>query len=119
MEATSERWAEPELHRLRGRVLERSGAARGVIETCYRRAVESARERGMRSWELRAVASLAGSLQSQNCGLEARAELSAALDDLKELSDRDEREDEGGDVEVRHPVGEGERDDRGVGEGDR
>jgi class 3 adenylate cyclase/tetratricopeptide (TPR) repeat protein len=86
MEATSERWAEPELHRLRGRVLERSGAARGVIETCYRRAVESARERGMRSWELRAVASLAGSLQSQNCSLEARAELAAALDDLKELS---------------------------------
>jgi predicted ATPase/class 3 adenylate cyclase len=93
MAATSERWTEPELHRLRGQVLSRSGAAGAVVEACYRRAIETARERGMRAWELRAVTSLAGSMSSQGHGREARTVISAALDDLKELSDgRDYRD---------------------------
>jgi predicted ATPase/class 3 adenylate cyclase len=93
MEATGERWTEPEIHRLRGRVLERSGAADAVVEACYRRAVEAARARGMRAWELRAATSLARSLASRGCGLDARTVLAAALDDLKELSgERDYRD---------------------------
>ena len=87
MAATSERWAEPELHRLRGQVLERSGATVALSETCYRRAIATARERGMRAWELRAATSLAGSLSSQGRSREARTVLSAALADLKELSE--------------------------------
>ena len=86
MAATSERWTEPELHRLRGQVLSRSGATGAVVEACYRCAIETARERGMRAWELRAVTSLAGSMSSQGHGREAHAVISAALDDLKELS---------------------------------
>jgi class 3 adenylate cyclase/tetratricopeptide (TPR) repeat protein len=59
MEATAERWAEPELHRLTGCVLEQTGAGAAAVETCYRRALDAARERGMTAWALRAEASLA------------------------------------------------------------
>jgi len=86
MAATSECWAEPELHRLRGQVLSRSSATGAVVETCYRRAIETARARGMRAWELRAVTSLADSMRSQGHSREAHAVIAAALDDLKELS---------------------------------
>jgi predicted ATPase len=86
MARTSERWAEPELHRRRGQVLERSGAAAALVDDCFRRAIETARERGMRAWELRAAASLASSLSARGRGREARAVLATALDDLKALS---------------------------------
>lgn len=93
MEATSERWAEPELHRLRGQILERSGAPRTAVEACYRRAVESAREHDMKAWELRARTSLAASLCKHGEDEEARSALSAALKDLEGLSGgRDYRE---------------------------
>ncbi len=58
MEATDERYAEPELHRLQGSLLERRGADRTAVEACYRRALVTARERGMRAWELRAADAL-------------------------------------------------------------
>lgn len=86
MAATAEHWAEPEILRLHGEVLARSGAAGAAVDDWYRRAIARARARGMRSWELRAAASLARSLESQRRGAEARALLSAALDDLKELA---------------------------------
>jgi hypothetical protein len=66
--------------------LSRSSATGAVVETCYRRAIETARARGMRAWELRAVTSLAGSMCSQGHSREAHTVISAALDDLKELS---------------------------------
>ncbi len=86
MAATNERWAEPELHRRRGQVLSRSGATGAVVETCYRRAIETARAHGMRAWELRAAISLAGSMRSQGHIPEAHTAISTALDDLKKLS---------------------------------
>jgi predicted ATPase len=86
MAATSEHWAEPEILRLHGAVLARAGAAGAVVDEWYRRAIASARARGMRSWELRAATSLARSLESQRRGGEAQTVLSAALDNLKELA---------------------------------
>jgi class 3 adenylate cyclase/predicted ATPase len=79
MDATHERWAEPELHRLRGVLLEREGGAPSAIEACHRRALASARALGAKAWELRAAASLAGCLHSQGRTDEARDELSSAL----------------------------------------
>jgi len=64
MEATGERWAEPELHRLTGRILELGGAV-AAAQASYRRALTVARERGMRTWALRAEASLGASLQAR------------------------------------------------------
>jgi hypothetical protein len=65
MEATGERWAEPELHRLTGRILERGGAI-AAAQASYRRALTVARERCMRTWALRAEASLGASLQARD-----------------------------------------------------
>jgi len=79
MAVTSERWAEPELYRLRGQVLERSGAASPDAEACYRRAIECARERGLGAWELRAATNLAGLLHGQARADEARAVLDRSL----------------------------------------
>ena len=62
MEATGERWAEPELHRIRGALLERRGAPAADVEACYRRAVSVARALGCKAWEARAEASLAALL---------------------------------------------------------
>jgi class 3 adenylate cyclase len=86
MAATGEHWAEPEILRLHGEVLARSGAAGAAVDDRYRRAIDSARSRGMRSWELRAATSLARSLEGQRRGGEAQVVLSAALDNLKELA---------------------------------
>jgi tetratricopeptide (TPR) repeat protein len=58
MEATGERWAEPEIHRLCGQVLERRKASPPEIEASYRLAVESARRAGARGWEARAEQNL-------------------------------------------------------------
>ena len=86
MEATDERWAEAELHRIRGLLLERRGEDATAIEGCHRRALASARQRGAKAWELRAAASLASCLRTQGRTADARAELAAALSDLSTLS---------------------------------
>ncbi len=62
MEATNERWAEPELHRIRGLLLERRGDDHLAVEACYRRALTTANALGAKAWELRAEASLAALL---------------------------------------------------------
>jgi hypothetical protein len=59
MNATGERWAEPEIHRLHGQILERRGAPAAEIEESYQRALESARRVGARGWEARTESSLA------------------------------------------------------------
>jgi len=53
MNATGERWAEAEIHRLRGRILERRGASAAEVEDSYQRALECARRVGARGWEAR------------------------------------------------------------------
>lgn len=59
MDATGERWAEPEIHRLHAQILERRGAAEADIEGCYQRAFDCARRAGARGWERRAESSRA------------------------------------------------------------
>ncbi len=87
MEATHERYAEPELHRLQGIVLERRGADGAAVEACHRRALQAARQRGAKAWELRAVVSLAGCLRAQGLIEDARAELEDVLPSLAQLSE--------------------------------
>jgi len=64
METTQERWAEPEVHRLRGLALERLGHAASDAEACHRKAVAAAQRLGAPGWERRAAAALAACLQS-------------------------------------------------------
>jgi predicted ATPase len=58
-ERTGERFYEAELHRLRGELLLRRGAAGGEAEVCFRQALAVAARQGARSLELRAALSLA------------------------------------------------------------
>ena len=79
MEATHERWAEPELHRIRGLLLERNGESAAAVEACHRRALASARQRGASAWALRAATNLAACLRAQGRATEARDALEQAL----------------------------------------
>ena len=63
MEETGERWAEPELIRLQGVLLDRRGASQDA-EHSYRAALDAARARGMPAWGERAAASLAAQRQT-------------------------------------------------------
>jgi len=66
MNATDERWAEAEIHRLRAQILERRGAFAQDIEACYGVAVACAQRAGARGWETRAIESRAGWLGRQS-----------------------------------------------------
>jgi hypothetical protein len=57
IEATDERWLEPEFHRLRGEVL-RSRNEAAKAERSFATAIEIARKQGSRSLELRETLSL-------------------------------------------------------------
>ncbi|WP_341676917.1 AAA family ATPase [Niveibacterium sp. SC-1] len=59
MEASQERWAEPEIHRLNALALQRRGADPAAVRDAFERALASARARGMHAWEARAIRSLA------------------------------------------------------------
>jgi predicted ATPase len=93
VEKTGERWYEAELYRLKGQIAMQLGylennsghckpghTAPGTqseteAETCFRRAIEIARQQSARSWELRATTSLARLLAYQGCRDEARSML--------------------------------------------
>ena len=72
VEATQERWAEPEMHRLRGSLLllKDEGAA---AEESYERALVVARQQSARFWELLAARDLARLWHDQGKGDDARA----------------------------------------------
>jgi predicted ATPase len=57
-EASSEKWFQPELQRIRGDLLRQKGERAHAI-TSYRNALRVAKQLGTRSWELRAAKSLA------------------------------------------------------------
>jgi predicted ATPase len=57
-QATGERWAEAELHRLRGSLLLHTGTPQVEVETCFQQALDVARRQQARSLELRAAMSL-------------------------------------------------------------
>ena len=86
METTDERYYEAELHRLKGDLLlRRSGIETEHIvqteaEECFRRAIDIARRQQAKSWELRAVVSLARLLHQQGKKEEARPMLAEIYD---------------------------------------
>lgn len=79
VERTGERWAESELHRLRGQLLQMRGATPGEAEACLRKGLDIAREQQAKSFELRASTALAAHLQNQDRNGEAKALLSETL----------------------------------------
>ena len=72
VEKREERYFEAELHRLQGELLLVQPAAAAEAEACFLRATEIARQQHAKSWELRAVTSLARLWQSQGRPEEAR-----------------------------------------------
>ncbi|MDH3599234.1 MAG: AAA family ATPase [Candidatus Tectomicrobia bacterium] len=69
-----ERWYEAELHRLRGvLLLQQSVPDVTRAETCFRQALDIAREQKAKSWELRAALSLSRLWQQQSKQNQARA----------------------------------------------
>ena len=58
IEVTGERWAEAELHRIRGRLQQNSGSCVSAEES-FHQAIRVARLQNARLWELRAAADLA------------------------------------------------------------
>jgi predicted ATPase len=71
---TEERYYEPELHRLIGEPLLKSGDT-AEARTCFEQAIEVAREQKAKSWELRATTSLARMLANHDQRAEARSML--------------------------------------------
>jgi predicted ATPase len=65
VEATGERIAEPELHRLRGELLHQQGADTEVLESHFLKALTLARQQEAKSLELRAAVALARLWQQQ------------------------------------------------------
>jgi class 3 adenylate cyclase/DNA-binding winged helix-turn-helix (wHTH) protein/tetratricopeptide (TPR) repeat protein len=75
-ECDGPRYFETETHRLRGELLLRKSASNRVeAETCFERAIEVARQRGDRWWELRAMTSLARLLRDTGHRKQARKQL--------------------------------------------
>jgi len=71
VETTKERWAEAEIHRMRGTLL-LSRREDTAAEDSYRRALEIARQQQAKFWELRAAMSLARLWRDQDKKVEAR-----------------------------------------------
>ena len=72
VEQKDERIWEAELRRLRGELLLLDGAAAAEVEPCFHQAIEMARQQSAKSFELRAVMSLARLWQQQGKHAEAR-----------------------------------------------
>jgi predicted ATPase len=71
VETTKERWAEAEIHRMRGTLL-LSMHEEALAEDSYRRALAVARVQQAKSWELRAAMSMARLWRDQGERKEAR-----------------------------------------------
>jgi class 3 adenylate cyclase/tetratricopeptide (TPR) repeat protein len=93
VERTGERWAESELHRLRGQLWHQRGSTSERVEVSFRKALEIARSQQAKSFELRAVVSLAACWQQLNKNAAAKALLLEVLGDWpKDLDSADLRE---------------------------
>jgi len=71
IDKTKERWAEPELHRIRGRLLVLLNQEAAAEQSC-RRALDLARSQEAKFWELRAALDLARLRRHQGKFIEAR-----------------------------------------------
>ena len=79
VEKNDDRFAEAELHRLRGELLLAESHERfGEAEECFARAIDSARRQQGKAWELRATMSMARLWKERDRRNEARAALSVA-----------------------------------------
>jgi hypothetical protein len=78
---TTERWAEAEGRRVRGRLLADSGAI-GVAETCFREAIAIAESQAAGSWRVRAATDLASLLRRQGSSDGATAASEKASDEI-------------------------------------
>jgi predicted ATPase/DNA-binding winged helix-turn-helix (wHTH) protein len=77
-EDMDERWCSPELLRIRGEALLRSGSqGHAAAEECFRRALDIAHQQGALSWELRAAMSLCRILINETRHREGRDLLAA------------------------------------------
>jgi TOMM system kinase/cyclase fusion protein len=79
VEQTGERWYEAEVYRLKGELLRAQGGHQGKteeVEQCFLKALAVARHQSAKSWELRAVMSLARLWQQQGKQHEAYQMLS-------------------------------------------
>jgi predicted ATPase len=83
-ERTEERWAMPELVRVKGELLLSQGAPGASAEGHFRQALDWARQQGALSWELRAATSLARLLRDQGRLPDAVACLRAIYDRFTE-----------------------------------
>jgi predicted ATPase len=85
-ERGGERWYVSELLRLKGELLLDSGGDRrsAAAESCFREALEVARQQGARFWELRAAVSLARLWRSQGRAGEARDQLASVYNGFTE-----------------------------------
>jgi hypothetical protein len=72
VEAAKESWSEAEVHRIAGEVaLMSPDADAAKAETCFKRALSTAREQQAKSWELRAAMSMARLWRDRSKRLEA------------------------------------------------
>jgi predicted ATPase len=96
LERSGERWAESELHRLRGQLFAMREAKPAQAEACLRKALEVARGQRAGSYELRAATMLASHWHQQDRNAEAKALLSPVIEtwprDLNTPDLRDARE---------------------------
>jgi predicted ATPase len=67
-----ERFYEPELHRLKGELLQIGGSTSSEVASCFQEAIEIARRQGAKSLELRAATSLARLWRDQGKPSEAQ-----------------------------------------------
>ena len=79
VERTGERWAESELHRLRGQLLSSAARTSEQAETCLRKALDIARSQQAKSFELRAGTALAAHWQRHGQDGKAKSLLSEVL----------------------------------------
>ena len=79
VEATQERWAEAEMHRLRGTLL-LSMHERAAAEDSFRLALTVAQQQSAKFWELRAATNLASLWRDQGKRTEARDLLRRSTD---------------------------------------
>ena len=97
VESLKDRIWEPEVLRLKGESLLALGAGAGEeAESCFRRAISVASDRGAKSWELRATISLCRLLRNRGERREAGRTLAAVYESFTEGFDtldlRDARE---------------------------
>jgi predicted ATPase/class 3 adenylate cyclase len=78
IQQTGEHWAEAEIHRYHGMILEQQGARPADVEACYQQAITLAQQQGARLWEKHATQSLAQFLESQGDTARAQQLLQAA-----------------------------------------